>query len=186
MSGKDGLQLLKDIRSHPGTSTLPVVMCTAISDRATVVKAAGLAVSGYIVKPFVAQKIIKQMATLLHAQLAPEILDEPNRVCARLGIDLDTYGQMVQMLTTDVAEAAEAARAALANDDREAVALRLTALSGACRNLGAPALVKVIGGIEASLASASTAGLMAQLDLLESEGKRLTAASAIFAEPRIA
>lgn len=47
----DGFALLKRIRENPMLRSLDVVLCTASSDRATVVKAATLGARHYLVKP---------------------------------------------------------------------------------------------------------------------------------------
>lgn len=47
----DGFTLLKRIQENPMLKSLEVVLCTASSDRATVVKAAQLGARHYLVKP---------------------------------------------------------------------------------------------------------------------------------------
>lgn len=47
-----GLTLLQRIRAHEQLSHLPVIMCTALSDRHSVATAAHLKISGYIAKPY--------------------------------------------------------------------------------------------------------------------------------------
>ncbi len=48
----DGLQLTERVRSVITLRHLPVVLCTGVSDRETVARAARLGIASYIVKPF--------------------------------------------------------------------------------------------------------------------------------------
>ncbi len=63
MPGMPGIELLKAIRSDPGTASLPVLMVTAEAKKNQIVKAAQAGVNGYIVKPFTPEtlrgKIVK-------------------------------------------------------------------------------------------------------------------------------
>lgn len=52
MPNKDGLELLKDIRSTPELATIPVLMITAEAKKSQIIEAAHAGVNGYIVKPF--------------------------------------------------------------------------------------------------------------------------------------
>jgi two-component system chemotaxis response regulator CheY len=47
-----GLSLLERIRGTPRFANFPIVVCTGSHDRETVARAAQLAISHYIVKPF--------------------------------------------------------------------------------------------------------------------------------------
>jgi DNA-binding NtrC family response regulator len=48
----DGLQLIERVRSVVTLRHLPVILCTGISDRDTVAKAARLGIASYMVKPY--------------------------------------------------------------------------------------------------------------------------------------
>lgn len=52
MPAVDGLALIARIRNSPTLRHLPVILCTGISDRETVAKAARLAINHYVVKPY--------------------------------------------------------------------------------------------------------------------------------------
>lgn len=55
MPGMTGIDLLKNVRSDPQLSKLPVLMVTAEQKREQIVEAAEAGVNGYVVKPFTAQ-----------------------------------------------------------------------------------------------------------------------------------
>lgn len=54
MPGMQGIDLLRQVRSDPNMSTLPVLLVTAESKKDQIVMAAEAGVNGYIVKPFTA------------------------------------------------------------------------------------------------------------------------------------
>lgn len=65
MPGMDGVQLLRELRTHPGTSRLPVIAVTAaamVGDRERLL-AAGF--DGYLAKPIDPQVFAEQVAAFL-------------------------------------------------------------------------------------------------------------------------
>jgi len=48
----DGLKLIERIRATAPLQSLPVILCTGVSDRDTVARAARLAINRYVVKPY--------------------------------------------------------------------------------------------------------------------------------------
>jgi len=71
MPGVDGLKPLGRIRQDSRTRPLPVILCTASTDRSTVAGAANLGITSYIVKPVnpttLLQKISSVEATVIAA-----------------------------------------------------------------------------------------------------------------------
>jgi two-component system, chemotaxis family, chemotaxis protein CheY len=57
MPGIDGISLLERIRATPALHDLPVIMCTGVRDRNTVIKVSGLSVTQYVTKPYRAQEL---------------------------------------------------------------------------------------------------------------------------------
>lgn len=54
MPGMTGIDLLKEVRSDPNLSSMPVLMVTAEAKKEQIVAAAQAGVNGYVVKPFTA------------------------------------------------------------------------------------------------------------------------------------
>jgi DNA-binding response OmpR family regulator len=52
MPNVDGLKLIERIRSASHVRQMPIILCTATSDRDTVGRAARLAINHYVVKPY--------------------------------------------------------------------------------------------------------------------------------------
>lgn len=73
MPEMDGLDLVVNMRTHPATARIPVLMVTAESKKEQMTKAAYAGVNGYLVKPFTAAalhgKIQRIVARLDEAQL---------------------------------------------------------------------------------------------------------------------
>ncbi len=73
MPEMDGLELVVNMRTHPETARVPVLMVTAESKKEQMTKAAYAGVNGYLVKPFTAEalhgKIERIVARLDEAQL---------------------------------------------------------------------------------------------------------------------
>jgi two-component system chemotaxis response regulator CheY len=182
MPRKSGVDLLRDMRADKRFERVKVIMCTALNDRQTVTQVAMLNVSGYILKPYVAQKILQQVQAVLGQRPADCKLEDPASVQARLGIDAETYFSLLDMMVQDVAQGTAAVRTALANEDRRGAAMRLNAISGAARNLGATGLVDATSRIEALVGSAPSARLVAELQQLDEEYERLAAAAATLHE----
>lgn len=61
MPGIDGIEVCRNLRSHPETSSTPVIITTGLSDEATVKEAIKAGASDYIVKPFNSKIILKKV-----------------------------------------------------------------------------------------------------------------------------
>lgn len=60
----DGLTLLKNIRSTPSLSHLPVLMVTAEAKKENIIAAAQAGANGYVVKPFTAATLDEKLAKI--------------------------------------------------------------------------------------------------------------------------
>lgn len=61
MPNMDGLQLLKNVRSHDSFKDLPFVLITAVSDREYIMQAKEHKVNGYILKPVTFQRVTSKL-----------------------------------------------------------------------------------------------------------------------------
>ncbi|HVW21651.1 MAG TPA: response regulator [Opitutaceae bacterium] len=141
MPGVDGLELVERIRANARLAKLPVVLCTAANDRATVERAAGYSVSGYFVKPYTRDRVLaklKQIESKLPAAPARGApLENVANVCRRLGIDEDTHKALLHATLSDIREWIAQLRAEPAAADLEKLLVRASGLRGACLSLGA-------------------------------------------------
>jgi CheY-like chemotaxis protein len=71
MPGMDGFEVLAKIREHATLNQMPVILCTTSNDSATVKRALGFAVFGYLVKPCGRTQVLAklyQLETFLRAK----------------------------------------------------------------------------------------------------------------------
>ena len=64
MPNMSGLDLLREIRQDPQTSSLPVLMVTAEGLKENVMEAVKAGVSNYVVKPFTAEVLQEKIETI--------------------------------------------------------------------------------------------------------------------------
>ncbi|MFN0072879.1 MAG: response regulator [Chloroflexota bacterium] len=102
MPDMDGLTLLNFMRERADLSELPVILCTARTDPDTVTKAAFLGCKKIVSKPI-------RLADLL-AKVREEtsnerpVLQDRFRVMSKIGVDFQTYKDVVQAFSTVVDE----------------------------------------------------------------------------------
>ena len=65
MPGKDGLEVLAELKADPDTQHIPVCMLTAVSDAETAKKAVEQGASDYLPKPTSAEKIQWKIAKFI-------------------------------------------------------------------------------------------------------------------------
>lgn len=64
----DGLSFVQHLKDDPELSDIPVIMCSALHDKETVMRAGKLGVKHYIVKPLIADNIIEQVQRVVESQ----------------------------------------------------------------------------------------------------------------------
>jgi response regulator RpfG family c-di-GMP phosphodiesterase len=57
----DGLEFAAKIKESSKLKDIPIVLCTALADRKTVMRAATLGIRNYIVKPLQARKVLEEV-----------------------------------------------------------------------------------------------------------------------------
>jgi two-component system cell cycle response regulator len=73
MPNMSGLQLLTKLRADPDMRAVPVIMLTGTSNRESVLRFARLGVRGYLVKPFKASDVLKQITEVVEIKSRKEI-----------------------------------------------------------------------------------------------------------------
>jgi CheY-like chemotaxis protein len=58
MPGYDGWQVLEDLKTHPETKSIPVLICTILEDQGT---ASGLGVAAYLTKPILEDDLVQAL-----------------------------------------------------------------------------------------------------------------------------
>ena len=116
-----------------------------------------LAVNYYIVKPYNEALVLDQVRKVKQAVLCGEIHQNEQEVCTRLGIDGNSYRELMEHLAKDLTELVKKVEDALALRDLKQAALLVNSIKGAATNLGATPLVEELNWLEGALTSYGTA-----------------------------
>lgn len=181
MPSVDGLELAAKIRADERLARTPIVLCSAANDRPTVERAAGLAVSGYIVKPYAKAGVLEKMGQIEAALAAPRpaappsCLEDPELVCRRLGIDAATHLALLEAMVHDLKAWAAELRSSPSAGEAGRRRVRADGLKGACLSLGAAEAARHVAALRPLLESPEAARLEPVLGGLEREIARLDA-----------
>lgn len=151
MPGLSGLDLLRRVRADERFKHLRIILCSATNDRTTITQAAALSINYYILKPFRKELILQQVRKVAASLATEELPEDPALVCTRLGIELDLYQSLRQMLAAEFHEVIKAARQALERQDLVTASARLDTLKSASANLGLTGLSIRLTKLEAML-----------------------------------
>ena len=157
MPGLDGLELTTRIRAHDRLARLPVVLCTAANDRASVQRAAGLAVNGYLVKPYTRLRVVEQLQRIEASQPASPAVSSPGKleedavVCERLGIDAETRRTLLHSMVGDMQEWLTQIKDRPDGTKRAPLVLRAAGFKGACLSLGAVRAAEQLASLQLTL-----------------------------------
>ncbi|MGH7997442.1 MAG: response regulator [Opitutaceae bacterium] len=176
MPQMSGLDLVQRMRANDALKRLPVMLCTAVHDRATVQRAAALGVAHYVLKPYSRSGMLEKLRQIRAAKQDDSCgaIEEPALVCRRLGIDSGFHREMV---STVLEEALGFLRELHADQpDFSKLFIRARGLNGSCLTFGlrraAQKLAQIEGllqSLSASPENAATArtGLLAPIDELD-------------------
>lgn len=153
-----GIQLVERMRAQESLKRIPVILCTAVHDRATVQQAAALGVAHYIIKPYsraVMLEKLRQISAAAKQQEDVDPLESPEAVCKRLGIDMEFHREMLgNALREGEGFSADLHSTA---PDLENLFMRARGLKGSCLTFGIKAAAKRLDQIETLLQKATTA-----------------------------
>eukprot|EP00825_Cyclidium_porcatum_P020789 TRINITY_DN23416_c0_g1_i1.p2 TRINITY_DN23416_c0_g1~~TRINITY_DN23416_c0_g1_i1.p2 ORF type:complete len:249 (+),score=27.07 TRINITY_DN23416_c0_g1_i1:742-1488(+) len=151
MPGMDGIEVLEKIREDSRLASLPVMMLTSCSDVSSVTKAARLRVSYYILKPFDPKLVRAQVAKVQSELMTRSPLQNPDQVCARLGISREVYRQRATQLVAKLQLAISNICVALTSG-KPAVAMQESSeMKPLCQELGAVLVTVTLSKLEAAL-----------------------------------
>jgi two-component system chemotaxis response regulator CheY len=89
----DGLELLRRLRAMPECATLPVILCTALSDAGTVREAVRLGCRHYLVKPIEPSALLARVRDALAGE--PVVLSDPTETQQRLGLSEANLSEVI-------------------------------------------------------------------------------------------
>lgn len=147
----DGLGLIARMHADPRFKTLPIILCTALNDRSTVQKAVLLSVNQYIVKPYTRANVVEKIH-LIHANATgTRSIEDGSIVCARLGVDSETYQMLMESLAQDAAEWLELLLSTRSLAGQQMLLVRLNGLKGSALSLGARTMAAQLRTAEETL-----------------------------------
>lgn len=155
----DGLELLRRMREDTRFKATPVIFCTALNERDTVLQAAALSINYYIVKPFTEILVREQVRRVMTKRNHSDSSDVTAKICARLGITSETYTEWLENLKQEVQATVGKVKTALTHKDLKTAALRINSVRGAATNLGASKIEAELSWIENTFVAFGAASL---------------------------
>ena len=172
MPEMDGLRLIQKIRSIPHLRDLPVIVCSSVKERDAIVKAAGMNVTRYVIKPFTAASIsghLKETIAVLRSKSEGHLKD----ICSRLSLKPKDCIELVERIATSLGERLTQIRACISQGQNYDAAQTLSGLVGTCAVLAEPALNKAVLTAHSLLADGEIFAALEELERVESEQRRV-------------
>ena len=150
MPGMDGLHLLQALRGDPRFASMPVILCTCVSDRNTIASAARLDVRHYILKPYSALKVLATIKDAVSGQ-AKKGIEKYQNLIKRLGVTPEQLAQLFTLLSEQIEPASRAIQDALLTSNKREAACQINALKSAATNIEDDDMVEITLKIEADI-----------------------------------
>lgn len=177
MPNLGGMELLRRMRSDKRLRRQSVILCSTINERSTIIEAAALGVSSYILKPFLMDDFLDRVKRVCerpfkYALQTREPFEPLELVLKRLGIGLPLYQELVGVFTKDVAELINMVRGASSSVSQEEMEMKLGAIAPAARTIGAMAMVEMFMLLERTMARDGVTALTPFAPILEAENAK--------------
>lgn len=121
MPGKDGIELLRSMRTDSRFFGIPILLVTASAAKDVVVKASSLGIDGLVVKP-VERRLVGSRVFPILQQFIDKLLAPPGRTRQKLGIDANKYSATVDILLNKAKETLKALQGNESDNSRKAMA----------------------------------------------------------------
>lgn len=177
----DGFGFAKRVHGDRRFETLDIIFCTASTEKEHIAQAAEMGVRQYVVKPFNKDDVLKNVRIALEKSLSRK---DPMTVAQeRLGIDAESYGQLMAMLNREVTETITFVRTALTRGQRRAAWTRINSLRGSSQMVGDHALAQTIIAVERELERGDVFFIITELEKLEEANRRMGQTAIHLAKP---
>lgn len=144
MPGMDGFTLLTYIRNDPSLVRLPVLICTGLNSRETLIRAGHLGIAGYLLKPINVGKLRGKVREIFNTE--PQPLAEMSRTLGRLDLEEDVYLEMLDMLIEKLSSGIQEIQELMVQKDYQRLSSCIMALYGAAQSLGAERIADALAG----------------------------------------
>ena len=148
-----GLDLVERMRQTDPHKTTAIILCTAVQDRDTVQRAAALGVVHYVLKPYSRTLMLDKIRQIGQGLAEQNVLDQPEFVCRRLGIEPDMHRVMLAALVEDVEQWSAQLRASHEPAELQELFIRGRGIKGSCLSLGARRTPQYFNAVETALQS---------------------------------
>lgn len=138
MPEMNGIEFLSKLKSNPITATIPVILCTSVSEEDYVQKAVSLGINGYILKPINAKDLLQKVQQVMK-NIEP-VLEDPRKTTSKLGLDFKEYRQLLTLLVDDGKQRLKSIGRKVEVGNFKDFYLFTRDLSSSAENLGANAL----------------------------------------------
>lgn len=102
LEGESGLALVENLRTDPLLKFLPVVIYTSVADRTAVKRSMELSVQNFLVKPYVDQTVLAEVAKVIANPWRARHFEEEKSFCAMMGMKPADLRKALDELRTSV------------------------------------------------------------------------------------
>lgn len=170
----DGLELLRALRGSPTTESVPVILCSSVSEQASIQEALQLGIAGYILKPIVARQLLQKVSAA-EKHVVP-VLEDPSYTMHKLGLDVSEFQELLFIMIEDAKKRLKEIGAQIESGDFNEFENFSRSLGASAANFGALALSRaveqaqlVMQGAETSKCGNYMLNLRAQMERLHQE-----------------
>jgi two-component system, chemotaxis family, chemotaxis protein CheY len=142
MPGLDGAELVQKMRSSPHLRDLPVIIISSVRNRETILALAKLGISGYLMKPFAAVRVMKTLRAAIKTARSKSVSPTFD-VLQRLNMSPKRYLKLLRQLIEQSQDRLTEIRKTLMSGDTFGAATLLDAITTASLTLGADELARV-------------------------------------------
>jgi CheY-like chemotaxis protein len=149
LNGEQGWEFLEAVRSHPFFSPLPTVVYSGVSQRGIVQKYMRLGVQGMLVKPYSADRLTAEVVRLTQTCWRDKLFEPVETLRARTGFSDEKLAEIYRHSAKEIDRVLADVSPVLKRDPGDSDAIkRVTSLRSVARNIGFPALEKVVNDAE--------------------------------------
>lgn len=168
----DGFGFARRVHGDRRFEALDIIFCTASSEKEDIAQAAEIGVKQYVIKPFNKDDVVKNVRIALDRALSKK--DPMTIAQERLGIDAESYSQLMDMLNREVTETLTFVRTALTRGQRRAAWTRINSLRGSSQMVGDQGLAQAIISVERELERGDVFFIITELEKLEEANRRMS------------
>jgi CheY-like chemotaxis protein len=147
LEGESGMALVENLRASAILKLLPVVIYTSAGDRAAVKRAMELSVQNFLIKPYLDQQILAEVAKVVANPWRNRHFEEEKSFCAMMGYTPVGLRQVLDQLRTAVAAAGASLLEKAALRKNTAITAQLAELASSAEAAGAWGVVETLAAL---------------------------------------